>query len=275
MSSGPGWRRLFRHSLGKRSLERDVDDELSFHLAMREEKLRNAGLSGDDAQARARERFGDSGRVRDELLIIDRQYAREMRLMEWIESVWSDVRYALRTLRRMPVFTTVAIVTLALGIGATTAMFTLVNSILLRPLPYPNADRLVRTMQSYPEKGLDTWGTSMQQIALYRDRATDFEAFTAYRGGSVTIRTDREPARIPVARVTSDFFKVIGVSPAIGRAFTAEEDKPRKQRRRPELRRLADAFRWKGLGDRHHDRGRRPADADHRRDAARLRLSAS
>jgi putative ABC transport system permease protein len=226
MSPAPGWRRLFRHSLGKRSLERDVDDELSFHLAMKEQKLRGAGLSGDDAHTHAHKRFGDTGRVRDELLIIDRQYARELRTMEWIESVWSDFRYALRTLRRMPAFTTVATVTLALGIGATTAMFTLVNSILLRPLPYPNADRLVRVIQSYPEKGLDTWGTSMQQIALYRDRATDFEAFTGYRGGRVTIRTDREPARIQIARVTSEFFKVIGVNPAIGRPFTADEDKP-------------------------------------------------
>jgi len=223
-----GWRRIFRHSERARAIQRDVDDELSFHLAMRQEKLRRAGLSTDDAHAIAHERFGDASRVRDELLTIDRQHAREVRMMEWIESVWSDFRYALRTLRRIPIFTSVATITLALGIGATTAMFTLVNSILLRPLPYPNADRLVRVIGSYPEKGLDTWGTSMQQIALYRDRATDFEAFTAFRGGSVTIRTDREPQRIPVMRVTSEFFKVIGVGPAIGRAFTADEDKPRQ-----------------------------------------------
>jgi predicted permease len=228
MSPAPGWRRLFRHSLGQRSLRRDVDDELAFHLAMRAEKLRDAGLSDDDAHTRAHERFGDATRVRDELLTIDRHYAREVRLMEWIESVWSDVRYALRTLRRMPVFTTVATVTLALGIGATTAMFTLVNGILLRPLPYPTADRLVQVIQSYPEKGLDTWGISMQNAALYRDRATDFEAFAAVRAGSITIRGDRGPERIQVARVTSDFFKVLGVSPAIGRPFTADEDRPRR-----------------------------------------------
>lgn len=226
MSLVPGWRRLFRLSDGTRGLERDVDDELSFHLAMRQEKLRNTGLSDDDAQARAHERFGDTGRVRDELLTIDRQYAREVRTMEWIESVWSDFRYALRTLGRMPAFTTVATLTLALGIGATSAMFTLVNSILLRPLPYPNADRLVRVIQSYPEKGLDTWGISQQNIALYRDRGTDFEAFTAFRGGSVTIRGDRGPDRLAVLRVTSEFFKVIGVSPFMGRAFTFDEDKP-------------------------------------------------
>src|SRR6185503_7834318 len=106
------------------------------------------------------------------------------------------------------------------------AMFTLVNSILLRPLPYPNADRLVRLIQSYPEKGLDTWGINQQNIALYRDRSTDFEAFTAFRGSSITIRGDRGPERLSILLVTSDFFKTVGVSPAIGRPFTASEDKP-------------------------------------------------
>ncbi len=230
MTIRPGWRRAFRLALGRRSVERDVDDELAFHLVMREEKLRGLGVPADVAPAQARERFGDPDRVRDECITIDEQHAREVRLMEWLESVWSDLRYALRTLRRMPAFTVVATLTLALGIGATSAIFTLVNGILLRPLPYPNADRLVRLIGSYPEKGLPTWGVSQQQIALYRDRATDFEAFTAFRGGSVTIRTDRGAERLSIMRVTSEFFKVIGVQPAIGRPFTADEDKPGQNR---------------------------------------------
>src|SRR5580765_681894 len=191
MTPAPGWRRVFRLPLGDRAIERDVDDELAFHLAMREDKLRRLGLAPDAARVRAHERFGDPISVRDECLTIDRQYAREVRLMEWLESIWSDFQYALRTFRRMPTFTVIATITLALGIGATTAMFTLVNSILLRPLPYPNADRLVRVIQSYPEKGLDTWGVNYQNIALYRDRGTDFEAFSAFRGGSITVRGDR------------------------------------------------------------------------------------
>jgi predicted permease len=226
MSPALGWRRLFRLSVGKRSLERDVDDELAFHLAMREEKLRAAGLSDTVAYTSAHKRFGDSARVREELLIIDRQYAREVRAMEWIESIYSDLRFALRTMRRMPAFTTVATLTLALGIGATSAMFTVVNGILLRPLPYPNADRLVRLIQSYPEKGLDTWGINQQNIALYRDRSTDFDAFAAYRGGNITIRGDRGPDRLSILRATSEFFKVIGVNLVMGRAFTADEDRP-------------------------------------------------
>jgi predicted permease len=228
VSPAPGWRRLLRLSVGERSIQRDVDDELAFHMEMREDKLRRLGFAPEVAHTVAQERFGDASRVRDECLDIDRQYAREVRMTEWIESLWSDFQYALRTFRRMPVFTSVATITLALGIGATTAMFTLVNGILLRPLPYPNADRLVRVIQSYPEMGLDTWGLNQQNIALYRDRANDFEAFAAFRSGTVTIRTASGPQRLSIIRVTSEFFRVVGVSPAIGRPFTAEEDSPGK-----------------------------------------------
>ena len=224
----PGWRRLLRLPLGDRSIERDIDDELAFHLAMREEKLRRLGLAPDAARAGAHDRFGDTAGVRDECLNIDRQFAREVRLMEWLESLWSDFRYALRTFRRMPTFTAVSTVTLALGIGATTAMFTLVNSILLRPLPYPESNRIVRIIQSYPEKGLDTWGLNQMNVAMYRDRSTDFAAFAAYRAGSVTLQGPSGPQRIPILRVTAEFFRTIGVGPAIGRQFTAEEDSPGK-----------------------------------------------
>ncbi|MGE5099143.1 MAG: permease prefix domain 1-containing protein, partial [Deltaproteobacteria bacterium] len=169
MSLSPGWRRVFRLPFG-RSVEREVDDELEFHLAMREEKLRRQGLTPESARAEAVSRFGDPTAVRDQCITIDQRYAREMRAMEWIESVWSDVRYTLRTMRRAPVFTAATIVTLALGIGATSAMFSLVDGILLRPLPYPDASRLVWFRQSFPEKGLDDWTLSQENAAMYRDR---------------------------------------------------------------------------------------------------------
>jgi predicted permease len=226
VSVGPGWRRLLRLSLEKRALERDVDNELAFHLSMREDELRRRGLAPDAARAVARERFGDAGRVREECLRIDHGHQREVRMKEWVESLLADGRYAVRALRRAPAFTTIATITLALGIGATTAMFTLVDGILLRPLPYPDADRLVRVIQSYPEKGLDTWGLSQQNVATYHDRATDFAAFAGYRAGEVTMRTGDRPERLSVLLVTADFFRVIGVSPVMGRPFTAEEDTP-------------------------------------------------
>jgi predicted permease len=224
VSVGRGWRRLFRISRDGQSARRDVDDEIAFHLAMREEKLRRLGASPDEAEAEARARFGDPGQVRDECVTIDQRYAREVRVMEWIESVWSDFRYAFRTLRRMPAFTVVATLTLALGIGATTAMFTLVDEILLRPLPYPNADRIVRLIQSYPEIGLDTWGVSQENIAMYRDRASDFESFAGYRRTGMTLAAGGRAERIDAAIVTADFFHVLGVGPTRGRPFTRAED---------------------------------------------------
>jgi len=224
----PGWRRLLRLRLGDRSIERDVDDELAFHIAMREEKLLALGVAPEAAHARALDRFGDTNTVRNELLTIDRQHAREVRLMEWLESLWSDFQYALRTFRRTPTFTVVATITLALGIGATTGMFTLVNGILLRPLPYVDSDRLVRVIQSYPEMGLETWGLNQMNLAMYRDRSTDFSSFAGYRGGNVTVQGPTGPQRISILRVTSDLFRVLGVNPTLGRSFTAEEDTPGK-----------------------------------------------
>src|SRR4051794_10243514 len=128
MTARRGWRRTLRTG----SLEREVDDELAFHLAMREEKLQRLGTAPERAQSAALARFGDVERVREECLTIDRQYAREVRIMDWLSSVASDLRFAFRSLRKTPAFTAVAVITLALGIGATSAMFSLVDGILLR-----------------------------------------------------------------------------------------------------------------------------------------------
>jgi len=228
MSLGPGWRRAFRLPFTRpRTIERAVDDEFAFHLAMREETLRRQGMPPESARAAAVSRFGDPAAVRDECITIDQQYAREVRIMEWMESIWSDARYALRTMRRAPVFTAVAIVTLALGIGATSAMFSLVDGILLRPLPFPEPQRLFWFRQSYPEKGLADWTLSQENAAMYRDRATDFSAFAAFTSRGVTLGGER-PERLTGELTTGQFFKVLGVSPMLGRAYTDEEDAPHK-----------------------------------------------
>ena len=230
MSSG-GWRRLFRlprvsrHAL-ERQLERELDEELAFHIGMREEKLADLGLAPGDARARAIERFGDHDRIRAECLTIDRQYAREVTMMDWIESVRADARFALRTLRRSPAFTAISALTLALGVASTTAIFSLVDGILLRPLAFPEPDRLVRVLQSYPEKGLDSWVLSQQNAALYRSEVRDFSHFAAYSRQGVTLTGDGAPERLLAARVTGDFFATLGVPAAIGRTVTDAEVTP-------------------------------------------------
>jgi predicted permease len=231
MSSGGAWRRLFRLPRVSRraleqQLERELDDELAFHLRMREEKLANLGLAPDDAHAGAVARFGDHERIRAECLTIDRQYAREVTLMDWIESVRADLRFALRTLRRSPAFTVIAALTLALGIASTTAIFSLVNGILLRPLAFPQPERLVRVLQSFPEKGLDSWVLSQQNVALYRSGVRDFGHFAAYTRQGVTLTGDGAPERLLAAQVTDDFFGTLGVPAAIGRTVAASEVTP-------------------------------------------------
>jgi len=137
-----------------------------------------------------------------------------------------DLRYGARILLKQPAITLVAVVTLALGIGANTAIFSLVNSILLRPLPFREPDRVVRLIQASPKLGLATWGVSQADFAAYRDQNRSFESVALYNSGAINLTGDGEPERLPVTNVTSDFFKVFGVSPLLGRTFVEGEDAP-------------------------------------------------
>ncbi len=148
--------------------------------------------------------------------------------MDWLESLRSDVRFALRGLRKRPTFTAVAVATLALGIGATSAVFSLIDGVLLRPLPFPRPDRLVWFRQSFPEKGLDDWTLSQENVAMYRDRVRDFESFAAFNRLGVTVDLGGRPRRVVCAVVTGQFFTVLGIDPALGRRFTPDEDSPSK-----------------------------------------------
>lgn len=228
MSSGKRWRPIFRlPRLGRRAVARDledqIDDELAFHIQMREERLAQLGLSPEDARNDAIARFGDHQRIRAECLTIDQQYAREMTMLDWLESIVADLRFALRTLRRAPAFTVITALTLALGVGATTAIFTLVNGVLLRPLPYPHAEQLVRVIQSYPEKGLDYWPLSRQNVVAYKNDVTDFSHFGAYYPEGVTLTGDGAPERLMALHVTGDFFATLGVPAILGRTVRDSE----------------------------------------------------
>lgn len=138
-----------------------------------------------------------------------------------------DVRYALRLLRKAPSFTAVALLTLSLGIGASAAIFSVVNTLLLRPLPYPQAERLVMLWQDLRERGgpVDEWLTPGNYFD-WRERAQSYDEIAVYRGGSANLTGDGEPERLNGWAVTSGFFRVLGVSPALGRDFTPDDDVP-------------------------------------------------
>src|SRR5215213_4780046 len=139
-----------------------------------------------------------------------------------------DIRYGIRMLVKQPGFTLVAVITLALGIGANTAIFSLVNSILLRPLPFREPDRLVRMLQASPKLGLSSWGVSQADYAAYREQNRSFESVAIYNTTATNLTGAGEPERLPIATVTADFFKVFGVNPLLGRTFVEGEDTPGK-----------------------------------------------
>ena len=135
-----------------------------------------------------------------------------------------DLRYGARILLKQPAVTLIAVVTLALGIGANTAIFSLVHSILLRPLPFRDPDQVVRLIQASPKLGLDRWGVSQANFAAYREQNRTFESVALYNSSAINLTGVGEPERLPMTNVTADFFKVFGVSPLLGRTFVEGED---------------------------------------------------
>src|SRR5574338_1717195 len=130
-------RRLLQLPARLARADRDVDDEIAFHLAMREARLRDGGLEPGQARQRARERFGDITTIRAECVASERRLIKRARRMTLGDEIRTDVRMAVRSARRTRGFTATALLTIALGVGATTAVFTVVGGVLLRPLPYP------------------------------------------------------------------------------------------------------------------------------------------
>ena len=145
-----------------------------------------------------------------------------------MNKLFQDLRYGVRMMMKQPAFTLVAVVTLALGIGANTAIFSLVNSILLRPLPFREPDRVVRMLQASPKLGLNSWGISQADFAAYREQNRSFETIALYNSSETNLTGVGEPERLPVTAVTADFFKVLGVNPLLGRTFVEGEDAPGK-----------------------------------------------
>jgi len=214
----PAWRRYLR--FWRPNVDADVDDELRFHFEERVEDLVARGLAPADARARAIEEFGDVAVVRDGLRAIDRRVLRRRERAEWWDALTRDTRYALRRLRRQPGFAVPAALTLALGAGAAAAIYALVYAVLLSPLPYPAADRLVAVRNVAPGLGLAEGGLSDGTYLHYRGSNQVFDEIGAYFDRVLSITDRGAPERIQAALVTPSVFAVLGARPAAGRPCT-------------------------------------------------------
>ncbi|HXW06402.1 MAG TPA: ABC transporter permease [Vicinamibacterales bacterium] len=214
-----GWRRL-RAFRRRTELETGLDEEIRFHIDRQTEKNLRAGMSADEARRQALIRFGGVDHTKER--------ARDQFRAASIEDLVRDIRHGGRALLRAPGFTIVAMLTLALGIGATTAMFSIVNGILLRPLPYPEQDRLVELVHEAPGLGVSRILASPAVYFGYRDHSRTFEAVGMWDwdASPVTVTGLSEPESVRSVELTHEVLGILGAAPAIGRSFVASDDVP-------------------------------------------------
>lgn len=206
------WRALFRRA----TTERELEDEVRLHLELETEKNRGLGMPPEEARRAALVSFGG--------VEVVKEAHRDGRGVRWVEDAIADGRFALRTLRRNPVLSGAAIVTLALGIGANTAIFSAVNAVILRPLPFPHSERLVMLSEDNPEKGWHRETAAPANYLDWKERVRAFEDVAAYTpGGGATLIVRGAPQRVRVRSVTGNYFSVLAVRPQAGRAFEAAE----------------------------------------------------
>ncbi len=208
------WRRLVFH-LRRDRFDRELDEEVQFHLEMKARELEDEGMSPDEARLAARRQFGNVTAVAER--------SASVWSLGWLESTARDVRFAARSMRKAPVFTVAAVLTLAIGIGLNTAAFSAVRAVLLRPLPFPDADRLVNVISENGAKASDSFSVSPADFKDFRASARSFEGIAAYSGGPLTIDDGDSVETIGATRVSDDFFSVLGARPALGRDFSPEE----------------------------------------------------
>ncbi|HXX24670.1 MAG TPA: ABC transporter permease [Terriglobia bacterium] len=207
------WIRFFR----RRRWDEERARELEAYLEIETDENMAGGMSPEEARYAAQRKLGNTTLIREEIY--------HMNSLGWLENVWQDLGYGLRQFRRSPGFTAVAVLTLALGIGANTAIFTVIDAVLLRPLPYPDPGRVVWVTEFMPQSGRDTVLTPEYAAWEKEEKVFDrFGAFSLTRGANLT--GGAHPERILAGHVTQSFFPVLGIEPALGRAFLPGEERP-------------------------------------------------
>jgi putative ABC transport system permease protein len=207
-------------AIGERKrIDEDLHEEINTHLQMEIDANLERGMPLEEATRSARRNTGN--------LTLIRESAREAWGFTFLESVFQDIRFAARLLRHNPGFTAAAVLTLALGIGANTAIFTVIRTILLAPLPYPQADRIVRLQSVFDDLKPQPYLSILKFVKL-RDHYETFEDATLYwaYGGRANLTSGDRPEQVGSLHVSANYFRLFGATPALGRAFTSDEDRP-------------------------------------------------
>jgi predicted permease len=206
----------------------DVEAELGFHLDMRTRELIDEGMAPERAREHALRRFGDYDRPREQCVEISKRRERRMARIEYLNELRQDLGYALRMLRRAPGFTLVALTTLALGIGANSAIFSVVHGVVLAPLPYRDADRLYRVTTLYPDG--TSYSLSPPDFMSVREQTRTFDQVEAFTNGVYTMLGAGEPREVRGTLVSDGFFTMMGLPVAVGRSFLPGENAPGRDR---------------------------------------------
>jgi predicted permease len=217
----PAWRRYLR--LTRANPAGDVDDELAFHLQATIDELVAGGMSAADAHAVARAKFGDYDRISRTLYTLSQQRERHMTRMELFDRFKQDVIFALRQLRKSPAFTAIAILTLALGIGANSAIFSVLYSVMLRPLPYVHSDRIITIGE---KTGASTNAVTFGNYASWRERQHTLSDMAAYWGGGPQTLTGRgDPTPVITLSTTPSFWQVEFIPAALGHYYNEDDSR--------------------------------------------------
>lgn len=201
--------------LRTRRVEQDLDEELAFHVAMQARANARAGMSEIEARRRARVEIGGVEQVKER--------SRDVRPLRWARDAMQDIRYGLRGLRKTPRFTIAAVLTVVLGVGANATIFSVLNPLLFKPLPYPEPDRIVSVFRTSPQS--DRWPHSMGNYLDHRARNTVFDHLAALTWENASFADPGQPAeRLFELRTTGNFFALFGVAPLMGRTFTDADD---------------------------------------------------
>jgi predicted permease len=208
-------RTALRALLRKSKVERELNEELRHHIERQTEQNVRLGMNPEEARCSAHKSFGGVEQVKER--------SRDARGVRWLEELWQDLRFGARMMLKNPSFTLIAVITLALGIGANTAVFSVVNAVSLRPLPFAQPERLTMVMGVRTKTGAG-YDFSYLNFADYRLRNTVFEALTAYSDDNATLLEGEAPERIGGLAVSGDFFRALGVNMQLGRALTINDE---------------------------------------------------